>query len=200
MLCSFCVTPGNDFFVEVPEEFISQEFNWLNISYNRPAIEFILGQPPPVPLSARAKAQLEDTAKLMYGLIHQRFILSEAGLLMMKDKYEAGVFGKCPRVMCEGQPVLPMGLSETPGSGGRVKLFCPQCWEVYHTSRRAHDGAFWGPTFPHLFLLTFPEIVPPPKGQSRFVPRVFGFRLHASSPSMQIHRGIVSPSASSTNK
>ena len=197
------MTPGNDFFVEVPEEYISQEFNWLNISYNRPAIEFILGQPPVVPLSPRARAQLEETAKLMYGLIHQRFILSEAGLLMMRDKYEMGIFGRCPRVLCDGQSVLPMGLSETPGSAGKVKLFCPQCWEVYHSYKRGHDGAFWGPTFPHLFLLTFPELVPSQAAAkpTKFVPRVFGFRLHESSPTMQIHKGLsVGPGANTNIK
>lgn len=189
---SFCSAPGNEIFVEVPEEFISQEFNWLNISYDRPAIEYILGEPPPQPVTVRARLQLEESARLMYGLIHQRFILTEAGLHMMREKYEGGLFGRCPRLMCGGHPVLPLGMSETPGLGGRVKLFCPQCWEVYHSYKRLHDGAFWGPTFPHLFLMTFPELVPPPPSTThpyQYFPRLFGFRLHQSSRSMQIHLG-----------
>jgi hypothetical protein len=44
------------------------------------------------------------------------------------------------------------------------------------------DGAAFGTTFPHLFLMTFSNLVPdrlPP--DSSYVPRVFGFRVHMSS-------------------
>ncbi len=39
------------------------------------------------------------------------------------------------------------------------------------------DGAFFGTTYPHLFLQTFRELRPPPPTQ-RYVPRVFGFKVH----------------------
>mmetsp|Transcript_8811 Transcript_8811/g.22833 ORF Transcript_8811/g.22833 Transcript_8811/m.22833 type:complete len:128 (-) Transcript_8811:654-1037(-) len=42
-------------------------------------------------------------------------------------------------------------------------------------------GAYFGTTFPHLFMLTFPECIPK-KSSQYFVPRVFGFRIHKSSP------------------
>jgi len=38
------------------------------------------------------------------------------------------------------------------------------------------DGAFFGSTYPHLFLQTFREVRPPPPTQ-RYVPRVFGFKI-----------------------
>lgn len=41
------------------------------------------------------------------------------------------------------------------------------------------DGAAFGTTFPHLFLMTFANLVPDPlPADSAYVPRVFGFRLH----------------------
>jgi casein kinase II subunit beta len=39
------------------------------------------------------------------------------------------------------------------------------------------DGAFFGTTYAHLFLQTFSELRPPPVSQ-RYVPRVFGFKIH----------------------
>jgi hypothetical protein len=39
------------------------------------------------------------------------------------------------------------------------------------------DGAYFGTTFPHLFLMTY-EHLKPQKPSQRYVPRVFGFKLH----------------------
>ena len=39
------------------------------------------------------------------------------------------------------------------------------------------DGAYFGTTFPHLLLMTYPGLRPP-RQQETYVPRVFGFRLH----------------------
>ena len=47
----------------------------------------------------------------IYGLIHARFIITQKGLTIMRDKYIKGVFGVCPRVLCERQHVLPIGMS-----------------------------------------------------------------------------------------
>jgi hypothetical protein len=41
----------------------------------------------------------------------------------------------------------------------------------------AIDGAYFGATFPHLFLMTYPDLVPPPPTMV-YVPRIFGFRIH----------------------
>jgi len=44
------------------------------------------------------------------------------------------------------------------------------------------DGAAFGTTFPHLFLMTFSNLVPDPlPTDSAYIPRVFGFRVHMSA-------------------
>lgn len=76
-----------------------------------------------------------------------------------------------------------------------VKIFCPKCQCVYHPPpmryRSSHgtshgsaavDGAAFGTTFAHLFLMTFNNLVPDGLSQeSVYVPKVFGFRVHPSA-------------------
>lgn len=102
---------------------------------------------------------IESSAEMLYGLIHQRFICSRAGIQQMSEKYELSHFGTCPRTFCEGTRTLPVGLSDVPGED-TVKLFCPSCLDVYippNSRFQTVDGAFFGRTFGALFLLTFPD-------------------------------------------
>ena len=48
----------------------------------------------------------------LYGLIHQRYILTKKGLLKMRVKYHYSMFGICPRLLCDKQEVVPIGLDE----------------------------------------------------------------------------------------
>ena len=44
------------------------------------------------------------------------------------------------------------------------------------------DGAAFGTTFPHLFLMTFNNLMPDPlPPDSSYTPKVFGFRVHKSA-------------------
>lgn len=105
---------------------------------------------------------VESSAELLYGLIHQRYILTKQGLQQMVEKYDAGHFGYCPRVFCHSHPVLPCGRSDLPGLD-TVKLFCANCIDCYAPpSSRFHgvDGAFFGTTFPHLLFQCYRDIAP----------------------------------------
>lgn len=96
----------------------------------------------------------------IYGLIHARFIITPKGLAMMRDKYQKGVFGVCPRVLCERQHLLPIGMSEELRTS-RVKVFCPRCEEVYVPKKKYPDvdGAYFGCSFPNILLMVLLKLL-----------------------------------------
>ena len=103
----------------------------------------------------------------------------------MRAKFLNGVFGACPRVLCDRQLVLPVGMSEDL-SISRVKVFCPKCEEVYVPRIKFVDidGAYFGCSFPHIFLQvllklkqTFPELIPQNK-PNKYIARIYGFKLY----------------------
>jgi len=182
----FCSLRGNEFFVEVDEEYIQDDFNLTGLSSMVPnyeyALDMILDVEPEEPLNEEQQEVVESAAEMLYGLIHARYILTTRGLSHMMEKYNAVDFGRCPRVFCQGQPVIPVGQSDISRTN-TVKLFCPRCQDIYYPKYSRHcniDGAYFGTSFPHLLLATFPEIVPQ-KPTNSYVPRIYGFKIHKSS-------------------
>lgn len=111
-------------------------------------------------LSDDQQEMVENDAENLFGLIHARYVLTNRGLHAMLEKYKAAQFGRCPRVLCNGPAVLPVGISDTTNQES-VKLYCPRCEDIFQSksSRHEHiDGAYFGTTFAHLFFLTFPEL------------------------------------------
>ena len=96
----------------------------------------------------------------------------------MREKYLTSHFGTCPRVLCNSQPVLPIGMSEHL-KHSRVKVFCPLCEDVYVPKKRCSDvdGAYFGCSFPHIFLQTYPDLVPQ-QAANVYIPRIFGFKIY----------------------
>ena len=90
------------------------------------------------------------------------YIVTNRGMHAMYEKYRTAAFGRCPRVFCQGQPVLPVGLSDLPRNY-TVNVFCPRCHGLFFpkSTRQANiDGAYFGTTFPHLYLMTHPVSSP----------------------------------------
>ncbi|KAJ1039108.1 hypothetical protein NDA11_003786 [Ustilago hordei] len=188
----FCSLPGHEYFAEVGEDFIEDDFNLTGLNalvpFYKEALEMILDVEPPEEDSLKIPdvSIVESSAELLYGLIHQRYILTRHGMQQMVDKYEAGHFGYCPRVFCHSHPVLPCGRSDLPGLD-TVKLFCPNCIDNYSPpSSRFHgvDGAFFGTTFPHLLYQCyrdlFPSIIAPKHGNDAAVAASGGLQYNAN--------------------
>ncbi|KFM26370.1 Casein kinase II subunit beta [Auxenochlorella protothecoides] len=184
----FCGLKGNEFFCEVEEDYVQDDFNLSGLGgmvpYYDYALDFIL-EAESVHTEIMTEAQqemVEGAAETLYGLIHARYVLTARGLAAMAEKFRAGEFGRCPRVLCHGQPCLPVGVSDLPRQA-TVKLFCPRCEEAYYPRSRLHgnlDGAYFGTTMAHLLLLTYPALRPT-KSTEAFVPRIFGFKIHPSA-------------------
>ncbi|KAF5393567.1 hypothetical protein D9757_000069 [Collybiopsis confluens] len=112
------------------------------------------------------RGSLDVQARLLYGLIHARWIVTARGLSKMVEKYKRAEFGRCPRVMCQLQPLLPVGLTDIPYEKS-VKLYCGRCEDLYSPKSSRHgsiDGAYFGTTFAHLLFLVYPTLIPPKSG------------------------------------
>jgi casein kinase II subunit beta len=107
----FCSLPGHDYFSEVAEDFIEDDFNLTGLNAMVPfwkeAMEMVLdvepGAFPPTPelssislpndLIDEDSAKIPDvsiveaSAELLYGLVHQRYVLTRAGLHAMVSEF-----------------------------------------------------------------------------------------------------------------
>lgn len=191
----YCSIRGHEFFCEVDYGFIEDSFNLYglpNLQYSSEALDNILDILPDdfdekFPPESQERLLIESTSEELYGLIHVRYILTEAGLEDMMAKYGESDFGDCPRLHCERQPMLPVALSDVIGEA-TVKNYCPRCRVMYNPSKekqRHIDGAFFGKTFVNLFLMTYlmhEELGALPLHVFDYTPTIFGYTIHQSSP------------------
>lgn len=84
--------------------------------------------------------------------------------------------------MCQSHPLLPMGLSDVPNVKP-VKLYCARCEDIYNPKSSRHaaiDGAYFGTSFHNIIFQVYPALIPA-KSAERYVPRVYGFKVHAAA-------------------
>ncbi|KAI9892553.1 MAG: casein kinase 2 regulatory subunit [Vezdaea aestivalis] len=194
-ISTFCSLVGHEYFCEISEDFIEDDFNLTGLQSHVPmykeALEMILDvEPDPDDVDEEDEddygeeedgledgyrrtgdrirhmrmpsdlSVIENSAEILYGLIHQRYITSRPGIQQMYEKYEAGQFGSCPRTNCNGCKVLPVGITDVLATE-TVKLYCHSCQDIYvppNSRFQSVDGAFFGTTFGNLFFLTFSDL------------------------------------------
>jgi len=132
----FCSLKGNEFFCEVDEEYVQDDFNLSGLSSMVPyydyALDLILDVESPNDdmLTEQQHELVESAAEMLYGLIHARYILTSRGMVAMLEKYKQCHFGRCPKVFCNNHPCLPVGTSDVFRTA-TVKIFCPKCCDIY---------------------------------------------------------------------
>ena len=185
----FCKLKGNEYFVEVDEDFIKKEENLEGIEVKN-YIKVILSEKKTKDFNLTQEL-LRDLQEIrdIYGFIHKRFINTPEGLGLMREKFINGIFGYCPRMLCNKQVMLPVGLSEDIRYS-QVKVFCPLCQEVYkprdifygYSDKKIikfdlPDGVFFGTSFPQSFLMHFPDLDPRINNTIKYIPKLYGFRI-----------------------
>ena len=184
----FCRLSGNEYFVEVDENFIKNEENLVGINCIKFIKTFLSEKPKNDELNREMLEELQEIREI-YGLIHKRFIYTQLGMGLMREKFLDGIFGYCPRLLCNKQVLLPIGLSEDMRYS-QVKVFCPLCQEVYkpreifygYQGKKIYkfdlpDGIFFGTSFPQAFLANFPDLDPKVAKSERYIPKLYGFRI-----------------------
>ncbi|XP_034477868.1 suppressor-of-stellate-like protein [Drosophila innubila] len=182
----------NEFLCRVPYEYIGDRFNLTGLETMVPnfqqSLDAIMDTEYDLDYGFSPIETDSETTAQLYGLIHARYILSPRGIDDMCMKYQRGDFGICPRIYCNGQLMLPVGLTDRIGES-HVKVYCPRCRDVYQPHDRCAllDGAMFGCSFPHVFFMQMPNLLPEPPLE-KYTPRIYGFKIHNSAlvpPSME---------------
>jgi casein kinase II subunit beta len=189
-----------DALLAVPRDFLGDGFNLVNLPpiverlvgsndstypLYRSALRLILSMQEV--LDSEIPPQVQRAAEVLYTLVHQRYITSPRGLdtvrrMLIQNRQ---VFGRCPRPSCRGMALLPYGESADYAcrNSQRYCCSCGQAWEFWESKV---DASAWGPSFCHLYLLTFGKAElgnhygGMPQNPST-VPTIFGFQVHSAA-------------------
>ncbi|KAL8921041.1 MAG: hypothetical protein Q9208_005932 [Pyrenodesmia sp. 3 TL-2023] len=181
----FISSRGNEYFCEIDEDYLTDRFNLTGLNSDVQYYQYALDLVTDVfdlECDDDMREQIEKSARHLYGLVHARYITTTRGLQKMLEKYKKCDFGKCPRVICGAQPLLPTGLYDTPARGS-VKLYCAKCEDVYNPKSSRHasiDGAYFGTSFTNILFQVYPALMPE-KSKERYSPKVFGFKVHGTA-------------------
>ena len=168
--------------LNIPEDYIVDKFNVYGLqddfSFLNICCDIICGKPNLNCVPQKDIAEIREQLPRVYGMIHARFILSPPGLSALKDKYDCVQYGTCPRLNCQNESLLPIGLSSQMNVS-KVKVFCPCCREIFVPKTNIDlDGAYFGPNAAHIFIDEM-HISSKRYNFQPFVHTAFGFRLRS---------------------
>lgn len=164
----FLSEPTSQLFCEIDEDYIRDAFNVYGLR------ERMTGMSSAYKLilenknhgkSSSDRRRIERQARVLYGLIHARFLMTDEGIDAMFKKWRRNNFPKCPRVNCQNTTCLPYGVSDEPGESP-VKFYCPNCNDVYNCTEelfKGVDGAYFGTAWVHMMQMKYSVIVKNPK-------------------------------------
>ena len=148
---------GNEFFCEVEEDFIQDDFNLAGLSSRVPYYEYALDtildveSPASASFSDEQQEAIENAAELLYGLIHARFAITPRGMGAMLEKYKAVHFGRCPRLL--RRPARAPRRPGRPAAHAHRQALRSKCRDIFYprSSRQANiDGAYFSTVRPPL--------------------------------------------------
>ena len=99
----FLSTKGNEYFCEIAEDYILDRFNltglYTEVQHYTYALDLITDALDEN-INELHREQIETQARILYGLIHARFIVTTHGLAKMLEKINRPAYRRCPRVLC----------------------------------------------------------------------------------------------------
>ncbi|KAF0930117.1 hypothetical protein E2562_030290 [Oryza meyeriana var. granulata] len=101
----FCSLRGNEFFCEIDDDYIQDDFNLCGLSNQVPYYDYALDLILDIESSngdvftEEQNELIESSAEMLYGLIHARYISTSKGLAAMLEKFKNYDFGRCPRML-----------------------------------------------------------------------------------------------------
>jgi casein kinase II subunit beta len=179
----FCQLKGNEFFVEVDEDYIQDSFNLTGLAqvvpYYEEALSIILDEDDQDQVEEEDQAMLETACQMLYGLVHARFLQTTRGIQALYEKFSVGVYGVCWNENCQVNRrfVLPLG-NDIVGQSG-TNVFCPSCGESYiprNPKLGQLDGAYFGSSASHMMVMQYSNQVSI-GSTAPFLPLLYGFRI-----------------------
>ena len=181
----FCGQKGNEFYVEVEEDYINDDFNLTGLNVMVPfydnALSLILDCEDDDDVDIDSLSAVEAAAVKLYGLIHARYLLTTRGQTALLAKVKTGVYGTCPNEVCDQfkQKLLPIGSDVSSQSPARV--YCPCCNELYYPRNpkmELIDGAHFGSSASLILCMTNPQLTSSSyQPNPGFEVKLFGFRV-----------------------
>ncbi|RSM16284.1 Casein kinase II subunit beta-2 [Fusarium oligoseptatum] len=160
----FISSRGNEYFCEIDEDYLTDRFNLTGLNTEAQYYQYALDLVTDVfdlECDDEMREAIEKSARHLYGLVHARYIVTTRGLTKMLDKYKKAEFGKMPS----------------------RHLYCARCEDIYNPKSSRHaaiDGAYFGTSFHNILFQVYPALIPT-KSVVRYIPRVYGFKVHASA-------------------